>query len=163
MTINYPETPSIDQTSHYLMSIDRIQTSCQIGHVYVSTCNGCGMLTRKAYSSGHLVSSHFGLAYVLIDETSLSLICHVFRTRISNITPSFSLTLNCWNSHVRYNVYEIQIETSIEMYTPFLNQIELTTWTICAFRVLNPRQWSWTKKVVKKVFRIIQQDPSVGF
>ena len=33
------------------------------------------------------------------------------------------------------------------MYTPFLNRIELTAWTICAFRVLNPRQWSWAKQV----------------
>ena len=31
------------------------------------------------------------------------------------------------NSHV-----SIQIETSTKMYTPFLNRIELTTWTICA-------------------------------
>ena len=37
------------------------------------------------------------------------------------------------------------------MYTPFLNRIELTTWTICAFRVLNPRQWSWAKQVVYKI------------
>ena len=46
---------------------------------------------------------------------------------------------------------KIQIETSTKIYTPFLNRIELTTWTICAFRVLNPRQWSWAKQVVKKV------------
>ena len=37
-----------------------------------------------------------------------------------------------------HQVVEIQIETSTKMYTPFLNRIELTTWTICAFRVLNP-------------------------
>ena len=30
---------------------------------------------------------------------------------------------------------QIQIETSTKMYTPFLNRIKLTTWTICAFRV----------------------------
>ena len=34
----------------------------------------------------------------------------------------------------------IQIETSTKMYTPFFNRIKLTIWTICAFRVLNPRQ-----------------------
>ena len=28
------------------------------------------------------------------------------------------------------------------MYTIF-NRIKLTIWTICAFRVLNPHQWSW--------------------
>ena len=47
-----------------------------------------------------------------------------------------------------YQVVKIQIETSTKMYTPFLNRIKLTTWTICAFRVLNPRQWSWAKQVV---------------
>ena len=50
-----------------------------------------------------------------------------------------------------HQVVEIQIETSTKMYTPFLNRIEWTTWTICAFRVLNPRQWSWAKQVVKKL------------
>ena len=34
----------------------------------------------------------------------------------------------------------VEIETSTNMFTPFLNLIKLTTWTICAFRVLNPRQ-----------------------
>ena len=27
-----------------------------------------------------------------------------------------------------------------------LNRIKLTIWTICAFRVLNPRQWSLAKQ-----------------
>ena len=44
-------------------------------------------------------------------------------------------------------VVEIHKETSTKMYTPFLNRIELTTWTIYAFRVLTPRQWSWAKQV----------------
>ena len=39
-----------------------------------------------------------------------------------------------------HQVVEIQIETSIKMYTPFLIGLTLTIWTICAFRVLNPRQ-----------------------
>ena len=43
------------------------------------------------------------------------------------------------SSHTR-QVVEIQIETSTKMYTPFFNRIKLTIWTICAFRVLNPRQ-----------------------
>ena len=45
-------------------------------------------------------------------------------------------------------VYVIQIETSTKMYTPFFNRIKLTIWTICAFRVLNPHQWSLAKHVV---------------
>ena len=35
---------------------------------------------------------------------------------------------------------QIQIETSTKMYTPFFYRNKLTIWTICAFRVLNPRQ-----------------------
>ena len=44
-----------------------------------------------------------------------------------------------------HQVVEIQIETSTKMYTTFLNRIKLTIWTICAIRVLNPRQWSLAK------------------
>ena len=33
-------------------------------------CNGCGMPTEDAYSSGHLVLSLLGLAFVLLVETS---------------------------------------------------------------------------------------------
>ena len=33
-------------------------------------CDGCSMLTGDAYSSGHLVPSHSGLAYVLLVETN---------------------------------------------------------------------------------------------
>ena len=54
-----------------------------------------------------------------------------------------------------HQVVEIQIETFTKMYTPFLNLIELMTWTICAFRVLNPRQWSWAKQVVKKSWKVM--------
>ena len=42
-----------------------------------------------------------------------------------------------WSIHAKY---EIQIETSTKMYTPFFNRIKLMIWTICAFRVLNPGQ-----------------------
>ena len=54
-----------------------------------------------------------------------------------------------------HQVVKIQIETFTKMYTPFFNLIELTTWTICAFRVLNPRQWSWAKQVVKKSWKVM--------
>ena len=33
-------------------------------------CDGCGMPTRDAYSFGHPVPSHLGLAYVLLVETN---------------------------------------------------------------------------------------------
>ena len=50
-----------------------------------------------------------------------------------------------------HQVVEIQIETSTKMYTPFFNRIKWTIWTICAFRVLNPHQWSLAKHVVSEV------------
>ena len=42
---------------------------------------------------------------------------------------------------------QIQIDTSTTMYTPFLNRIKLTTWTICTFRVLNLSQTCCIKKL----------------
>ena len=38
------------------------------------------MPTEDVYSTGHLVLSRFELACVLIVETSLSQICHIFQT-----------------------------------------------------------------------------------
>ena len=38
----------------------------------------------------------------------------------------------------------------LDVYT-ILSRIKLTTWTICAFRVLNPRQWSFAKRSKLKV------------
>ena len=34
-------------------------------------CDGCSMLIGYAYSSGHLVSSHLGIAYVILAMTNL--------------------------------------------------------------------------------------------
>ena len=39
-----------------------------------------------------------------------------------------------------HQVVEIQIDTSTKMLYTIFNRIKLTIWTICAFRVLNPRQ-----------------------
>ena len=44
--------------------------------------------------------------------------------------------------------FKIQIETSTKMYTQFLNRNKLTIWTIGAFQVLNPHQWSLAKHLV---------------
>ena len=47
-------------------------------------CDGCSMLTGHAYSSGHLVPSHIGLAYVLLVETyPLPELVVIFSLRIS--------------------------------------------------------------------------------
>ena len=42
---------------------------CQLFNLF-NICNGCGMPTEDAYSSGHLVLSLLGLAFVLLVETS---------------------------------------------------------------------------------------------
>ena len=49
----------------------------------------------------------------------------------------------------------IQIETSTKMYTPFLIGLKLTIWTICAFRVLNPLQWSLAKQCNLKSWKVM--------
>ena len=57
-----------------------------IMHIYVmlevwnhlkNICNGCGMPTEDAYSSGHLVLSHFGTCMCSNVETNLSWTCLV--------------------------------------------------------------------------------------
>ena len=64
-------------------------------------CEGCGMPTGDAYSSGHLVPSHFGLAYVQLDETNpfpelvVNFPDYSFRTSLR----SFSTLLIRHNSH----------------------------------------------------------------
>ena len=45
-----------------------------------------------------------------------------------------------------HQVVQIYKDTVTKMYTPFLIGIKLTIWTICAFRVLNFRQWSLAKQ-----------------
>ena len=53
---------------------------------------------------------------------------------------------HCPTSSDTHQVVEIQIETIIKMFTQFFNRIKFTIWIICAFRVLNPHQWSWVKQ-----------------
>ena len=50
---------------------------------------------------------------------------------------------------------QIQIETSTKMYTQFLIGLKLTIWTICAFRVLNPRQRSLAKQCNLKSWKVM--------
>ena len=42
----------------------------------------CGMPALESYSFKHLIQSHLGFAYVLINETSLSQIGLVFETLV---------------------------------------------------------------------------------
>ena len=44
----------------------------------------------------------------------------------------------------------------LDVYT-ILNRIQLTKWTICAYRVLNPRQWFIAKQRNSKSWRVMPQ------
>ena len=60
---------------------------------------------------------------------------------------------------LRLNRYwNIQRDFYLDRYT-ILSRIELTTWTLCAFRVLNPRQWSLAKQSKLKVEKWCQKVP----
>ena len=50
----------------------------QIFEVSIEHCNGCGKPTEDAYSSGHLVLSHFGTCICSNVETILSWTCHIY-------------------------------------------------------------------------------------
>ena len=63
-------------TTHYWLDFIQsrdllpISTFYQILRFQSNICDGRGMPTGDAYSSGHMVPSHFGLAYVLLVETN---------------------------------------------------------------------------------------------
>ena len=69
-------TPSIDRTFHQLLTITDLDLITEFDFLPNcarfpwNICNGCGMPTEDAYSSGHLVLSLLGFAYVLHVETS---------------------------------------------------------------------------------------------
>ena len=65
-------TPSIDQhytnlQTYYRTGLNyRFWPYYQLLELSIEHCNGCGYPTEDAYSSGHLVLSHLGLAFVLM-------------------------------------------------------------------------------------------------
>ena len=63
------------------------------------------------------------------------------------------LTLFVYNINSQYFCVNIKRDFYYDVYTIF-NRIKLTIWTICAFRVLNPHQWSLAKEVISKVKKI---------
>ena len=65
--------------------------------------DGCSMLTGDAYSPGHLVPSHLGLAYVLLVEPILFPDLYFFRTihfEHPSILSRFCLSHRLWNAHM---------------------------------------------------------------
>ena len=68
------------------------------------------------------------------------------------MAPSFvtlSVTNRMYSINSNRDFYE-------DVYT-ILNRIKLTIWTICAFRVLNPRQWSFAKQSSSKSWKFRPQ------
>ena len=61
--------------------------------------NGCSMLTGDAYSSGHLVPSHWGLAYVLLVKTNPFQIFRSWVAIFQPRPPMASLFRNLYDMH----------------------------------------------------------------
>ena len=57
----------------------------------ITVCDGCCMPTRYPYSSGHLVPSHLGLAYVLLLQTDPFFRTRYFSGLCSSNTPQYFL------------------------------------------------------------------------
>ena len=76
-------TPSLDLALYQFLTLLLILTLLQnltfylIARFLKNICNGCGMPTDDAYSSGHLVLSHFGTCKCSNVETNLSWTCLV--------------------------------------------------------------------------------------
>ena len=74
-------TASIDRTLHQFLTITDLDLITEFDFLPncarfpQNICNGCGMPTEDAYSSGHLVLSHFGTCMCSNVETNLSWTC----------------------------------------------------------------------------------------
>ena len=110
-----------------------------------SICNGFGMPAGNAYPSGHLVPSPIlGLADAPIVETKFLEIAMSLLDSSPRIPlGTFSIFLSNSNRDFYWDVYTI------------FDRNELTIWTICAFRVLNPLKWSLAKHVVLKRWKVM--------
>ena len=80
-------TPSIDRTLHHFFTITDLDLITEFDFLPncarfpKNICNGCGMPTEDAYSSGHLVLSHLGFAnVVLLRPLILNYTLHQFMT-----------------------------------------------------------------------------------
>ena len=64
-------------TEAYMYSVSPFMPTWEICQKMIYRLNGCGMPTEDAYSSGHLVLSHFGTCMCSNVETNLSWTCLV--------------------------------------------------------------------------------------
>ena len=90
-------------------------------------CNGCGMPTEDAYSSGHLVLSHFGTCKCSNVETNLSWTCLVSGL-LSFEHPSVLLFLLgidvykaiTWNKTIILIIWQSKWVTKLIRWRPYL-------------------------------------------
>ena len=79
----YTVTPSIDRRLHHFFTITDRDFNAKFtflpnfARFPYNICDGCGMQTEDAYSSGPLVLSHFGTCMCSNVETNLSWTCLV--------------------------------------------------------------------------------------
>ena len=86
-------TPSIDRTLHQFLTITDLDLITEFDFLLncarfpYNICNGCGMPTEDAYSSGHLVLSHLGFANILlVRPLKLNHTLHQFVTHFPDLT-----------------------------------------------------------------------------
>ena len=97
----YTVTPSIDQTLHQFLTVTDLDLITKFDFLPNCArfpqiiCNGCGMPTEDAYSSGHLVLSHFGTSCVLMSRPISSEPALFADFWVSNIPRYFS----AWKRH----------------------------------------------------------------
>ena len=65
-TLNWSIITPIFEPNTELDLITNFDLITKFREVSIEHCNGCGQPTEDAYSSGHLVLSHLGLAFVLM-------------------------------------------------------------------------------------------------
>ena len=98
-TLNWSDITPIFEPITELDLITNFDLITKFREVSIEHCNGCGWPTEDAYSSGHLVLSHFGTCICSNVETILSWTCHVygpfqFRTSLgTSILPSIIYSL----------------------------------------------------------------------
>ena len=77
------------------------------------------MLTGDAYSSGHLVPSHLGLAYVLLVETNPFPELVFFQTSLRTSLGTFSISLEDENGKsIEMEVLTLKKACCVEEFTP---------------------------------------------
>ena len=126
-----------------------------------SICNGCGMPTGNAYPSGRLVPSLFlGLAYAPIVETRFPELAMSLLGLFTLNTPRYFLDCARWQ-HMPLGTYGqpagtltklLKYKRDFCLYTPTKSD-RRTLWTLYAFRVLIPHQWSLAKQYLQTSWR----------